>query len=162
MKKIILGALVLFIFSFSFKLFLEWDTDNEHRHALMLEGFHIEDVSTTYDPSQNLVPEGSILTEGDVDSITYTHDLLVMPDRTIDSEFERLVLRTADGEVADEHGLFKIESETLAYETLDDAPHDRMTIQSTITLSQPDSEAEDAFLKSLRSLSFDVSLNASE
>lgn len=162
MKKIILGALVLFIFSLSFKLFLDWDAKNEHRHALMLDGFHIEDVSTTYEPSQNLVPEGSILTEGDVDSITYTYDLLVMPDRTIDSEFQSLVLRTADGEVSDEHGLFHVETETLAYETLDDAPHDRMTVQSTITLSQPRSEEENAFLKDLKSLSFDVSLNASE
>ncbi len=161
-KVIVLSALVLFIFSFSFKLFLDWDDANEHRHTLMLDGYYIEEVETTYEPNQTLVPKGSFLTMGDVDEITYTYDLLVMPDRTISSDFQNVVLRTAEGEVSDVHGLFNIETRTLSYNTLKDAPYDAMTVESTITLDSPQNDEQSKFLNDLQSLSFNVSLNSEE
>lgn len=161
-KVIVLSALVLFIFSFSFKLFLDWDDANEHRHTLMLDGYYIEEVETTYEPNQTLVPKGSFLTMGDVDEITYTYDLLVMPDRTISSDFQNVVLRTAEGEVSDVHDLFNIETRTLSYNTLKDAPYDAMTVESTITLDSPQNDEQSKFLNDLQSLSFNVSLNSEE
>ncbi|MFP4078748.1 MAG: hypothetical protein ACLFUQ_06370 [Candidatus Izemoplasmataceae bacterium] len=163
MKKIIIsGALVLFIFTFSFRLFAEWDSVTAHRHELELNGFYIEDVSTTYAPGQNLVPEGSILTQGDVDRITYTYDVLAYPDQSVTSEFESLVLETKNGEVSDDHDLFNIETEVLDRETLDDTDCERLKIEATITLKRPENAEEDEFLSEIRQMSFDLTLNDEE
>ena len=163
MKKfIVAGALVLFIFSFSFKLFSDWDASNDYRHALFLNGYHVENSTTSYEPGQNLVPKGSLLTVGDVDEITYTYELLVLPDRSITSDFQSVVLETAEGKTGDTHGLFNIETEVLFHEALKGEDHDRMTVQSTITLAKPTTEEQAEFLNGVRNMSFEFALNADE
>ncbi|MFW6298245.1 MAG: hypothetical protein ACOC14_01065 [Bacillota bacterium] len=159
MKKIIMsGALVLFIFTFSFKLFADWDAANAHRHALKVEGYHVEDVSTSYEPGQNLVPEGSVLTKGDVDRITYTYDVLTLPDQSVSPEFQSLVLETADGKVADDYDLFQIETEVLERKTVNSGAYDRLQIEANITLRSPETDEQGEFLGEIRRMAFDLHL----
>jgi|GEM_PF-1413439 hypothetical protein len=160
MRKIIVAsALVLFVFTLSFKVFLDWDASNHFKHDLMLNGYHVEATATTYKPSQNLVPKNTLLTVGDVDEIKYTYTLLVLPERSLDSKFQTLVLKTADGEVTDKHDLFNIKSEVLSNQNLKNKDYDRVVMESTLTLSKPETRDQIEFLHNVLSMSFNIALN---
>jgi len=160
-KVIVLSALVLFIFSFSFKLFADWDDSNKHRYALNLEGYYVEDMSSSYSSNQRLVPEGSLLTVGDIEQITYTYELMAKPDYDVEAGFKSLVLKTAKGEVEDVHNLFNIETEIIE-RTSSNESYDELVVKAVITLSAPENSEESNFIKQLNSFQFDVTLNAKE
>ncbi len=156
-KLIGMYAVVFFIFILSFTLFLHHEQNHPYQHDMNLHGYYIEAASSSYEPGQNLVPKGSMLTTGDIDEITYYYQVLVMPEDSIDIALSQTTLNTNAGIIDDDYGFVVMESQIIDIQTHETGTYTVLHIEVIVHI-EPSDHHEAPNLSTINSIDFDIEL----